>query len=1505
MTNYYGTGVGRHLTAGDTQFSGLVFQAGKPPIAEEFNLLGAALEGSGQDMQQSRWPSGFLSDPFNPKADYHFDPQASNMFWLGSPDKPLHALVNGWLIPVAGTLWGGDLRNAIKLPKPMGEAIFVFLEVWKAQISPDGTLNKPAEDEVFRYGNVEFGGANLPNQILDPRFMIETTERHQIQYRIRVVPGAGVDPAQFPYGFHDQIRAQGPKNTPVPGHPFENMGDTLGDPGLWRAGIPHDISADGTLVNNLSPLGTVDGYVYAIPICFVSRRAKGTWNINQHTQSVDRNPGQANRFGARVLPIARISGDVPAPPSTGSSTATIATDTPINDTTFPPSGLLRLGDEIIAYASWVGQTITVSTNGRGARGTHPSSHKDATPIRWVSGHPLNWFADQVVAEDVLDLRHVINLSGAGSHDLLRHNFHKLISGALQTSWKRSDGGGGGLLGCLHFQADQFSAASSGSGILHRDRPDGFRRIFSDAAARQPGNMLVVHANGSPAGYTLNLAGAQVFRDTNTPNWIAGDSITLPLAPLRNTFNEASPGNQKVRFVHPYEYRGVPEHDPVVVWDTDPLSPKSAKTLNFTVLGKKPEGINPVYLSGSGSSLVCQGNEIQVVNGGVALDFSPAIARIIEQGGWIYIPKGSGGPFGGAFRVVGVNGGSGALVVEDAKGGNPAFPTITTTKSWQILSEACTEEDDHVAIILQEDLQSTANIYIVYDVLYHPGQGMARVPTRGLFARLETGLGTYVRQNTYADLSSVTPGPLKDFALAPMETMPQDRGLTPRTRNNQDMRTNVESTWAEAYLDRGSKTFLFQPLQRATVPCAPAPNPTLPYAAGPGAAAYDFNLTAGQPSYLVPAMAGVTLPPAGRVDAPFVRSSTNPQHAYGINLCLHHADNPHVVHPHVLGIYDPATVTSYGSYTNLTSVSVSPSFQGNALVCRIYDKGGVRGIELPEHFGVARLYGVYEKADALSLGSAFVGPDYVNKVTGGQHAHNLLRSDVMARSMVISPGGGGGTFVIPEDALDIQHLGKDLSELELVFEFAGFMFEDWGADFVRLHTRVSSAGGSGADLQMYINGPAKAGDAVTVITTRTPYQGNITGSMPLSTNDPATLGLLDYKPKRGPDKATTLQNIGEPLDARAARVENPAHLEILAILPFATTLGTGRISGEFFPGGYTDTGYISQRGFPAAGPSGRRHVACRAIDSAAYKGVVLPDMFTGMTERLPLGAYAADHLFLGEGMYGEMRLFWEPANIVGASNTHAHYQDNQPLGQPLGAGRVVLSDGTAGGNSPGGSPVFNAADGLYRTYRGGVLTTGGLDSAGGAFIVGGDKVYKEFPELTGFDAAYAKMVASKNDLLADLIANVITQPEYDEALQAWGQELNELRDTFQKRMQVHGAVLFGLAMLVRTQAEVAAQTPSSPAGVPMNYGGELQMLVATGASFGADKALDPFNDNARETLDLLIQMHPTGLGEGWGAADRYRIEGRPLVIPSQPAEDFEVYRGTKPLGPLTNNGCGCP
>ncbi len=138
--------------------------------------------------------------------------------------------------------------------------------------------NKPTQSTIYRRGNVQApSGVNLEDDLRDPAVGAETAQRVQIQYRIRVTGQAEAVNFKTENGFDNaSVLAQGTQGSPVASYPFVPAdGTTVSssssavaygtvDSGLWIAGDGSEAAA--------TALGTVDGYVYALPIAFFFRR---------------------------------------------------------------------------------------------------------------------------------------------------------------------------------------------------------------------------------------------------------------------------------------------------------------------------------------------------------------------------------------------------------------------------------------------------------------------------------------------------------------------------------------------------------------------------------------------------------------------------------------------------------------------------------------------------------------------------------------------------------------------------------------------------------------------------------------------------------------------------------------------------------------------------------------------------------------------------------------------------------------------------------------------------------------------------------------------------------------------------------------------------------------------------------------------------------------------------------------------------------------------------------
>jgi len=208
----------------------------------------------------------------------------------------LRALVNGWVIDCNHT--GANGFNKLLLgagPATGHRTDLVILEVWRKLVAPSpSTDGKSATSRIWQNGNVATDSAsdvalNFSDDLLDTNLLVETTKRVQVQHRLRVIQG--VDLETYPRGIDDLAvfansvpATAGAPNGTISTFHYQNQ-EAFGDLGLWRAG-------DGLPTN---ALGTVDGYMYAIPLCGVIRRNTTAFDRRLNHNGGVASPGPSDR----------------------------------------------------------------------------------------------------------------------------------------------------------------------------------------------------------------------------------------------------------------------------------------------------------------------------------------------------------------------------------------------------------------------------------------------------------------------------------------------------------------------------------------------------------------------------------------------------------------------------------------------------------------------------------------------------------------------------------------------------------------------------------------------------------------------------------------------------------------------------------------------------------------------------------------------------------------------------------------------------------------------------------------------------------------------------------------------------------------------------------------------------------------------------------------------------------------------------------------------------------
>jgi hypothetical protein len=307
MTKNYGLAVSGYLLPDGRSWETVVTQAGKPLLDRELNLSQDLDGGAAQEALRRAMPSGWLSDDFlttsDPVGTIYASLAVANAIRI---PNGLKAHVNGWLLNISNSYANGfNQLNLTAGPAGAGakRTDLVILEVFRRLLSASpSAVGKSATGRIWQQGNVATSPAddtalNFPDDILDTAVGSETTKRVQIQYRLRVI--TGVNLLAHPYGIDDPVVVANsvPTNAATPNgavtvFPYKNQ-STLpavtplinADQGLWIAG-------DGDPTN---ALGTVDGYMYAIPLLAVVRRNTTAFNRVTNQNGGVASPGPSDR----------------------------------------------------------------------------------------------------------------------------------------------------------------------------------------------------------------------------------------------------------------------------------------------------------------------------------------------------------------------------------------------------------------------------------------------------------------------------------------------------------------------------------------------------------------------------------------------------------------------------------------------------------------------------------------------------------------------------------------------------------------------------------------------------------------------------------------------------------------------------------------------------------------------------------------------------------------------------------------------------------------------------------------------------------------------------------------------------------------------------------------------------------------------------------------------------------------------------------------------------------
>jgi hypothetical protein len=474
--------------------------------------------------------------------------------------------------------------------------------------------------------------------------------------------------------------------------------------------------------------------------------------------------------------------------------------------------------------------------------------------------------------------------------------------------------------------------------------------------------------------------------------------------------------------------------------------------------------------------------------------------------------------------------------------------------------------------------------------------------------------------------------------------------------------------AEAFIDKGSKTLLFRPFRAQSMTLKAMTFTGLAPMTGsktligdmtyPDATTKDsLNLaTAGQKmGYPIPQE---YMPRFGRQDIPYFDDDTGAATFLpGINHLF--LDNLTLTSPvfNIIGGEDNVTAgtsvkplffvtnevgSDYGdSSTTIGTVLNKPFYGARKVPADINDADpyaqdiidrlaavnssdlgrGLRGIQLPPHIGIARLQGVFERADYEAKG----GRTFLSNrwEVEADPATNLLRQDADRQTLFIFQDGAKDlttqdhdhTYIIPSNVLDLTRIpgyvaGDEFEDFEYVVEAVVFVFsKGWinKNNFVlaRRHTGAGATVVDGANTElegvgMVLPSAAALNEDLYVCYNRPVYQGD-----PFGTRNGATRAMTDYTVRYGHISISDQFALATPVQQYDSsgfvpQTANTRAFQVLASLDFSTTLGTGKIGGSLYPGTPLDIGYTEN----SANAAVRRP---SAVDAPNWR--VLPRAFS--------------------------------------------------------------------------------------------------------------------------------------------------------------------------------------------------------------------------------------------------------------------------------------------------------
>jgi hypothetical protein len=278
----------------------VLFQQGKSVMDFDLNVLQNILRNSISTLARSIFDgSGFLKNPLY-TVDY-----PSGTLRLPVTDVNL----NGRTVKICKEDGSDAVTKTLSPTTTQNDSNFYWIEFWYQEIVPVTVTSEiigSSEAQVKLTQVHPYGGEDNPvissnpyNNILDPIFGSETSRRVQLRWRLRSTTITGNNPGGFggnasgTYGGNSQVLAQGGRTSPVAGFSFyrasdytaignsAGYADTLKDSFLEYKSSNDNylyVAGRGTAAD-AKALNTVDGRVYGLQICMVSRATNG-WTFS-------------------------------------------------------------------------------------------------------------------------------------------------------------------------------------------------------------------------------------------------------------------------------------------------------------------------------------------------------------------------------------------------------------------------------------------------------------------------------------------------------------------------------------------------------------------------------------------------------------------------------------------------------------------------------------------------------------------------------------------------------------------------------------------------------------------------------------------------------------------------------------------------------------------------------------------------------------------------------------------------------------------------------------------------------------------------------------------------------------------------------------------------------------------------------------------------------------------------------------------------------------------------